>query len=131
MASPAIVEGVSGALGGIAALLATYVRPHWLAGHFCTCRGGQLSSVGSLPGCAVRAGWAGWQLQCRPALTGRARAQPLMTISTLQSTRRSRGSKQGDEEDLVVPVQRRKGTFADIAEVTPHILPGMARHPVT
>ena len=29
MASPAIVDAVSGALGGIAALLTTYVSPLW------------------------------------------------------------------------------------------------------
>ena len=43
--------------------------------------------------------------------------QPLMTVSTLQATRRKQGQQQADEENLVVPVKRRKGTFADIAEV--------------
>ena len=44
-----------------------------------------------------------------------------MTVSTLQATRRKQGKQAGDEENLVVPVQRRKGTFADIAEARPSL----------
>ncbi|KAK9807222.1 hypothetical protein WJX73_010625 [Symbiochloris irregularis] len=66
MVSNAVVEGVAGAVGGIAALVTTY---------------------------------------------------PLMTISTLQATRRRKVSEGDEEEPLVVPVKRQTSTIADFAQV--------------
>lgn len=99
MVSNAVVEGVAGAVGGIAALLTTYP--------LMTVSTTALISVQFLvrpEQCILTSyitNWFSFSLQ----------------ISTLQATRRRKVSDDEEEQPLVVPVKRQPSTMADFAQV--------------
>ena len=112
--APAVVEGVSGAAGGIAALLTTY--PLMTISTLQATRSKQV-----WPSTQVDRGKPGWCRYHSFCWTLNTPSAPIRSCSQHASLLRGAGWLQGkgqaDEESFVVPVQRRKGTFADIAEV--------------